>query len=140
MNNKLYRRVWVKGHWEKVEVIPEKKRRIDFAKVMLVFTILSLLFFFSLIADSFNDIRVCSNEFYTVTNITLDSDSSFANDDMYRLNFGKNIHCDVFWVEDNYLTNVEFKSGTLTKEMIESQRYWRHNYYYSVYFEPKFYD
>lgn len=100
----------------------KKQKEFPIMTVIYAVLFLSMFYMIAIMADWENDEFTCAKEFITVSK--MEPDSYYANDDAWTLNLGQNIDCTVFWQEEGWLANVEFKSGTLTSEMIESQRYW----------------
>jgi len=105
----------------------DKKYKEYIVFFILIFAILSIAVFATFLIlelfDNHNDRIVCQDEFQIKTGLI--ADSSFANDDFHILNFGKNIHCDVFWKEEEgWLAEVNFISGSLTLKMVDDSRYW----------------
>jgi hypothetical protein len=90
--------------------------------IAIVICSLILALILGIYLDSVNDVNLCSHEFKALSG--LDPLDSFANDDFFVFNFGRNIQCTVFWYEEGYLTEVTFGIGTLTQEKIMEQRYW----------------
>jgi hypothetical protein len=82
-----------------------------------------------ILIDSFNDVRVCKDEFVRITPLMLIGErvrivDVFANSDYFNLNLGQNIYCSVYW-KGTYLTHVDFFSEELTIGDILNSIYWR---------------
>lgn len=77
------------------------------------------------LADNKWDEKVCRDEFMWYAWFEPTYLAVYANDDFHTINFGKDIHCTVFWRESpGWMTSVEFELGTLTPPMIQDARYW----------------
>jgi hypothetical protein len=84
--------------------------------------LLALLYCVAIMVDNQLDEKICEKEFRALSNYSVSS--SFANDDWDTLNFGRNIHCSVFFYQaDNYLNRVDFLSGNLTFGKIDAVLY-----------------
>ena len=90
--------------------------------IIILIPLLALLIYqIGIGMDSQRDLQVCGNEFSNISGIK--SYETYANDDFWKINNGKDIHCTVFWNE-RFLTSVDFISGTLTKETVDKAKYW----------------
>jgi len=91
------------------------------AIILLIPLLAFLIYQIAIWEDSGRDRQVCGNEFANISGVN--SYESYANNDFWKINNGRNIHCTVFWT-GKYLTHVDFISGTLTKGMIDNSIYW----------------
>jgi len=106
----------------------EECQYCEYRKYLPLLIFLIPFYFISVTAENFLfDIPVCVRELKEIEP-DLYRVYGYALDDFWHYNFGKNIDCTVFWSEPcligSCLTSVDFKSGTLTEELIEAKRYW----------------
>ena len=100
----------------------QKSNKVDiiFFTIIPIFVMIVLA---SIFIDHHYDEETCKNEFVKLYDYP--PSSWYANDDWHTLNLGRDIDCYVFWVEDAYLTSVQFKNGDLTLEKIKANIYWK---------------
>jgi hypothetical protein len=70
--------------------------------------------------DSLNDIKVCKAEFLDVFGIDKIPHVS-AMEDYWKINLGKNIHCEVYWNKNGKPYAISFTSGNLINQIKEME-------------------
>jgi len=101
----------------------ELDKILIFFKLGILISVLAIIFLIGILIDSTVDRNTCRDEFAKLYSQPVNG--AFANDDFWQLNFGQNIDCSVFWIEDGRMALVDFKSGDLTEANILNEIYWK---------------